>query len=134
MILWQPFVSLTGEKTPKNTDGISFLPALLGNTKGQKEHEFLFWEYPEYGGQVAIRMGDWKVIRRNLKSKKAKPTLELYNLKKDIREEYNIADLHPEIVKKAAEIFSKQHTNAKVERFRIPMIEEGLLSDKAHKK
>ena len=100
---------------------------LLGKEKSQQKHEFLFWEYPEYGGQVAIRMGDWKLIRKNLKNKKKEPTLELYNLKEDIREENNVASEHPEIVAKAAKIFAEQHTNASVERFRIPVVENGLL-------
>ncbi len=69
---------LTGFNKPKNTDGVSFLPVLLENRAKQRKHDFLFWEFPEYGGQVAIRMGDWKLIRENLKNEK-KPTLELYN-------------------------------------------------------
>lgn len=120
---------ITGQNAPNDTDGISFLPTLLGKEKTQQKHEFLFWEYPEYGGQVAIRMGDWKLIRKNLKNPKKEPTLELYNLKEDIREENNIAEQHPDIIKKAAKIFKEQHTNAEVERFRIPVVENGLLFD-----
>jgi len=120
---------LTGQSTPESTDGISFLPTLLGNEENQKHHEFLFWEYPEYGGQVAIRMGDWKVLRRNLKNKKDAPTLELYNLKDDLREENNLAEQHPEILEKAAGIFAREHQDAEVEIFRIPMVENGLLQE-----
>ncbi|QOD60918.1 arylsulfatase [Polaribacter haliotis] len=116
---------ITGFKQPKN-DGISFLPTLLGE-KNQKKHEFLYWEYPEYGGQVAIRMGDWKVIRQHLKNKK-EPTLELYNLAKDPTESNNVAKENPEILQKAAEIFKREHTNAHSDRFRIPLIEKGLLN------
>lgn len=120
---------ITGQEIPNDTDGISFLPTLIGTEKTQKKHEFLFWEYPEYGGQVAIRMGDWKLIRKNLKNDKKEPTLELYNLKDDIREVNNVAAQHPEIIEKAAKIFKEQHTNAEVERFRIPLVENGLLFD-----
>ncbi|WP_339710461.1 arylsulfatase [uncultured Kriegella sp.] len=118
---------LVGFEKPKDDDGISFLPTLLGN-ENQKEHEFLFWEYPEYGGQVAIRMGDWKIVRQHLKDKKT-PTLELYNLSNDPSESENLAHDHPEIIKKAATIFKKEHINATTEGFRIPSIEKGLLSD-----
>ncbi|AWX43721.1 N-sulfoglucosamine sulfohydrolase [Flagellimonas maritima] len=114
-------------ETPSNSDGISFLPTLLAK-EGQKDHEFLFWEYPEYGGQVAIRMGDWKVVRQHLKDKET-PTLELYNLKVDPSESHNIANKHPDIIKKAALIFEKEHENASSDRFRIPMIENGLIDD-----
>ncbi len=105
-----------------------FYPHLLGKGN-QVKHEFLFWEYPEYGGQVAIRMGDWKVVRQNLKHKKKKATLELYNLKDDPSESNNIANLHPNIIKQAEAIFKKEHQNAEVEHFRIPLIENGLLAN-----
>ncbi|MGB3145101.1 MAG: arylsulfatase [Maribacter sp.] len=116
---------LVGFEKPKDTDGISFLPTLL-NKPDQQEHEFLFWEFPEYGGQVAIRMGDWKVIRQHLKDKET-PTLELYDLKNDPAESKNVADKHPEVLAKAAEIFQSEHHDAATERFRIPSIENGLL-------
>jgi arylsulfatase len=117
---------LIGFENPDDTDGISFLPTLLGNESQQKQHEFLFWEYPEYGGQVAIRMGDYKVVRQHLKDKK-EPTLELYNLKEDPSESNNIAEDHAEIIEKAAEIFKREHEDAATDRFRIPLVEEGLL-------
>ncbi|SEP99116.1 arylsulfatase [Hyunsoonleella jejuensis] len=120
---------LVGFEKPKDTDGISFLPTLRGEDNDQKEHEFLFWEYPEYGGQVAIRMGDWKVVRQNLKNKKKAPTLELYNLKEDPSENNNIAEKHPEIIKKAEAIFANEHQDAELERFRIPLIESGLTNN-----
>ncbi|MDC6404279.1 MULTISPECIES: arylsulfatase [Maribacter] len=116
---------LIGYEKPSDTDGISFLPTLLQH-EGQEEHEFLFWEFPEYGGQVAIRMGDWKVVRQHLKDEES-PTLELYNLQTDPAETENVATQHPEILEKAAAIFAREHTNAETERFRIPLIESGLL-------
>ena len=122
-------LDITEQNKAEKMDGISFLPTLLGEVEKQKKHEFLFWEFPEYGGQVAIRMGEWKVIRRNLKDKKAEPTLELYNLNTDIREENNVAEMHPDILEKAAKIFETEHTNAEVERFRIPLVERGLLTN-----
>lgn len=82
-------------------DGISFAPVLLGKS-GQKKHEFLYWEFNETN-QMGLRMGDWKMV-----VKKGVP--ELYNLKKDIHEDNNVASKNPKIVKKMVEIIRSQHT------------------------
>src|SRR5690606_37884954 len=51
---------LTGQHAGE-TDGISFLPTLLGRGD-QRQHPFLYFEYPEKGGQLAVRMGNWKGV------------------------------------------------------------------------
>ena len=76
-------------KTPDAIDGISYLPVLLG--KQQTEHEFMYWEFHE---EQAVRMGKWKGVRL------LGEPLELYDLSKDIGEAKNVADKHPDIVKK----------------------------------
>ncbi len=106
-------------KTPENTDGISFLPTLLGE-KNQKEHEFLYWEFPSYQGQQAVRMGDWKGIRKNIF--KGNMKIELYNLKDDPTEENNVSDEHPDIVLKIEKIMEREHTPAELERFKIKQL------------
>lgn len=119
------FGDIAGYDVPEDTDGISILPTLLGQ-EHQEKHEFLYWEFPEYGGQLAIRMGDWKVVRQHLKDKE-KPTLELYNLAKDPTETTNVANEHPEILEKAAVIFEQEHRKPELERFQMPLLEQGLL-------
>ena len=56
---------LAGVDEPEDIDGISFLPELLAK-ENQRKHDFLYWEFTEYGGQQAVRMGKWKSIRRNI--------------------------------------------------------------------
>jgi arylsulfatase len=83
---------------PKDIDGLSFAPTLLGQPEKQRRHEYLFWDFTGYGGQQAVRLGDWKGVRRNLQKGPSK--LELYNLKDDVGEQRDVADKHPEIVQR----------------------------------
>lgn len=92
---------LAGIPTPGETDGISVLPTLLG--KPQKAHEFLYWEfYSPF--QQAVRLDDWKGIRLGTDS-----PIHLYDLKNDITEKQNVAESHPEIVKKMKRIMETEH-------------------------
>lgn len=99
---------VAGAPIPPQTDGISFLPTLLGQDD-QPKHEFLYWEFYGYGGQQAVRMGDWKGVRQKCHRNPQGP-IELYNLKNDIAEQVDVADEHPEIVARIEEIMKQQHS------------------------
>lgn len=88
--------ALSGAKAPEKHDGISFLPELTGIGM-QEEHPYLYWEFPSYGGQVAVRYGDWKMITKGLKIK-SESYPEIYNLKEDPGETNNLVARHPELV------------------------------------
>lgn len=105
---------IAGAPTPKETDGVSFLPTLLGKgkQKGQRKHEFLFWDFGGYGGQQAVRMGDWKGLRRNLH--RGNTRIELYNLATDPGEQRDVAAKHPNIVRRVAAIMQREHTPSTV--------------------
>ena len=79
---------LAGVDAPSNTDGISFVPTLLG--KKQPEHAYLYWQY---SSKRAVRIGKWKAVR--LSNKK---DWELYDLTTDIGESKNIAAKHPQVI------------------------------------
>ncbi|MCL4107791.1 UNVERIFIED_CONTAM: hypothetical protein GTU68_027176 [Idotea baltica] len=115
------FCEIAGAETPSNTDGISFLDAMTMEGE-QKEHEYMYWEYPEYGGQVAVRMGKWKILWKDMK--KGNKEVEVYNLEDDLEELNNIADQHPELVTKLYEIIKKEHETPEIERFRMEALEE----------
>ena len=112
---WLPtLLELIGarQSTPGGLDGISFAPTLLGQQ--QEPRSFLYRESPGYGGQQAVRVGDWKAIRLNLnlgaKSKvQGTREVELYNLASDPSETTNVADQNPEVVDKLRSIMEKQH-------------------------
>ncbi|NVK52795.1 MAG: arylsulfatase [Flavobacteriaceae bacterium] len=109
---------VVGIKTPKDVDGISFSNTLLG--KKQQNHEFLYWEFPSYQGQQAVRMGKWKAIRKNIF--KGNLTIELYNLDEDLKEQHNVAQKYPEIVKKMAQIMKQEHSPATNKRFQFTQL------------
>ena len=90
---------ITHSAIPTNevTDGISFLPTLLDKGK-QREHEYLYWEFHEGGGRLALREGDWKMDVLNAISKD-KEKIELYNLADDLGETNNLANANPEKTK-----------------------------------
>lgn len=97
------------------TDGISFLPELLG--KKQPSHKHLYWELHEYGGQQAVRCGKWKGIRGDIF--KGNMTIELYNLKKDPGELNNLAGRRKNMVRKMERLMRESHAPAAIETFRF---------------
>lgn len=110
------FCQASGAPIPDDIDGVSFLPTLLGKPQ-KKQHKFLYWEFPSYGGQQAVRMGKWKGIRQNILKGNLK--IELYDLDNDIREEHDVAADHPQIVAKIEQIMKEQHVPAKLKRFKM---------------
>jgi len=110
------FCEITQVEKPEDTDGISFLPAILGQ-KDQEAHKYLYWEFPANRGQQAVRMGKWKAIRRNIFS--GNMEIELYDLENDPREQHDISSEHPEIMMEMEEIMKQSHTPAEIERFRF---------------
>lgn len=105
---------ITNTKCP-NTDGISFLPTLLN--KPQKKHSFLYWEFPEKDGSIAVRMDNWKGILSNVN--KGNKSLALFDICSDPQELFDVASTYPNIVKTIKEIINKSHTRSDVEKFRF---------------
>lgn len=115
---------VAGVETPAETDGISFLPTLLGQPEKQKKHDFLYWEFTGYGGQQALRMGDWKAVRQNM-LKKGNPDplkIELFNLADDIGEQNDLAAQKPELAEMAAKLMAEQHVPS--ELFKMPPLDK----------
>ena len=99
--------------TPKaedRLDGVNLLPYLTGE-KPAAPHEFLYWRF---GAQVAIRQGDWKLMKARtaggIGANAGKATIEsaqLFNLRGDLAEKNDLAAKHPAKVKELAAAWSK---------------------------
>ncbi|MEJ7740340.1 MAG: arylsulfatase [Chitinophagaceae bacterium] len=108
--------ALAGGQSPAGTDGISFVPALLSQ-KNQPKHESLYWEFYEQGFKQAVRKSEWKAIRFY---KNGQPErTELYDLKKDLREEQNLAASMPGRVKALEAIMDKEHIQSEHPLFQL---------------
>ena len=108
------FCEIAKVESPQ-TDGISFLPTLVN--KKQKEHEYLYWEFSEIDGAVAVRMEKWKGIISNIH--KGNREIELYDLNLDPREHTNIAKYHPEIVEQIKARMIEAHETPEIEKFKM---------------
>jgi len=120
------FADLIGGKANKDTDGISIAPTLLGKGK-QQQHEYLLWEYPEKGGQQAIRMGKWKAIRTNLKND-ANAAIQLFDLSNDINESKDVAASNPKVVAKMLKALADR-TPASVPKWEMAGFKTAAVND-----
>jgi len=99
-------VEIGGGRSDHPSDGISLVPTLTGRGR-QRRHEFLFWDFNGYGGQQAVRLGNWKGIRRQIG--KGNRQLELYDLARDPAEQHDLAADHPALVRKIEKIMAANH-------------------------
>ena len=99
---------LAGAEVPASVDGLSMRPTLLG-ANGQQLHDYLYWEFYEFGGKRALRFGKWKAVRNNLAKDPAAP-IELYDITTDLAEKRDVSAAHLEVVARARRYFDDAHT------------------------
>ena len=87
-------------------DGISLLPLWEGR-KGQKEHDYLYFEFQEMGGRQAVRKGPWKLVHMNIRGEN--DYFELYNMEEDPAEERNLIWKYPEKAVELKDIMTVAH-------------------------
>jgi arylsulfatase A-like enzyme len=90
-------------------DGVDLLPHLRGEAAGVP-HEALFWRF---GQQMAVRQGDWKLVRYDTAADGGKPGVtpaKLYNLAADIGEATDLAAKQPERVKELQAVWDRWNT------------------------
>lgn len=92
-------LTLAGAKTDK-LEGVNLLPFLDGEKTGAP-HDALYWRF---GQQMAIRAGDYKLVRYDTNAdsagrKRPVSAAKLYNLAADIHEDKDLAAAMPDKVK-----------------------------------
>jgi len=106
--LFPTLYSLIETHQESYNDGISFLPTLLGQ-ENQKAHAYLYWEFHEKGGRQALRQGDWKLVKYNVFSGD-QAQVALFDLGKDPAETTNLAEAHPEQLKRMEDLLLQART------------------------
>ncbi|WP_073233309.1 sulfatase [Pedobacter caeni] len=84
------------QKGTKKLDGLNLLPYLSPGNKNIP-HEALYWRR---GVAAAVRSGNWKLIR-------VKENVLLFDLSKDLSEQHNLSEKHPEKVKNLSALLSR---------------------------
>lgn len=99
---------LAGVEPPK-TDGISFVPTLLGKPNEQKKHDYLYWESGVRSPHAqSVRMGKWWAFREH----PSKP-IKLFDISQDIDCKKNLAISNPKLIQKIKKIFKEARTDSK---------------------
>ena len=92
-------------------DGVNLLPFLTGSSL-QRPHDTLYWRLGEH---MAIRQGDWKLVKTaegplrtgSFDTLESLAEAQLFDLSKDIGEKNNLAATEPAKVKELAEAWLK---------------------------
>jgi arylsulfatase A-like enzyme len=121
---------LAGQPVPETVDGVSFVPTLLGK-QGQEEHDYLYWEFHEKKGRVAMREGNWKAVRYNVAVNPDSP-LELFDLSADPGETVNVAEQHPDVVAKMNAQIRSARTASTSPDFNFPLVRKKARGGNAH--
>jgi arylsulfatase A-like enzyme len=100
--LFPTFAAIANVKPAGHVDGISILPVWLG--KPGRYRKFLYWEFHEGGFVQAVRMGNWKAVKKQATGK-----IELYDLQKDVKETLDVSAANPKIVSEIKKIMEREH-------------------------
>jgi arylsulfatase A-like enzyme len=84
-------------KLDGKVEGVNLLPYLIGEKTGSP-HDTLYWRF---GSQMAIRHGDWKLVKYDLAVEGGTgiSPARLYNLANDVGEKTDLISQHPDQAK-----------------------------------
>ncbi len=118
---WFPTLcDAAGLEKPPGLDGVSLWPVMAGGRMdAPAPRKPMIWVFPEYGGQVAVRMGNLKAVRQKLATRQP-GAWELYDLDRDPAESVNLAALQPAAIREAEKILRREVSENRVFPVRIP--------------
>ena len=104
---WFPTLcDAAGLEKPGDLDGESLWPVITrGGTLQTRKP--MIWVFPEYGGQVAVQSGDFKIVRQGLKTKKP-GAWEVYDLSTDHGEQIDLAAARADVIQQAEQILRRE--------------------------
>ena len=112
---WFPTLcDAAGIDKPTGLDGDSLWLELTQRTSNDatssefaKNRKPMIWVFPEYGGQVAVRIGDLKAVRQGLQTKTPGPW-EVYNIEVDRAEKQNIASSETAFIQQVEALLKRE--------------------------
>lgn len=116
---WFPTLcDAAGLELPAGLDGQTLWPEMTGTAAPARKNAMV-WVFPEYGGQAAVRLGQFKVIRQGLKTKMPGPW-EVYDIDADPGEQHNLANDRRDLVREAEMILRREMDDNAVCPLAIP--------------
>ncbi|WP_304379449.1 hypothetical protein [uncultured Parabacteroides sp.] len=100
MDLFTTMAVVAGAEIPSDRpiDGKNILPLMKGDKKAKSPHKAVFGFRPR-GGIESVRYLHWKLIISKTDRQGKHLPVELYDLRKDLKESNNIATQYPDLVR-----------------------------------
>lgn len=120
---WFPTLcNAAGFAKPDGLDGQSLWPVLTGTGTFEPGRPMI-WVFPEYGGQVAVRLGDMKIVRQKLSTRMPGPW-EVYDLSHDPSETKDVAATHSELIARVESLLKQEVAENETFPLRIPGVND----------
>ena len=121
---WFPTLcAAAGLNTPIGLDGTNLWPNITADTAIARTTPML-WVFPEYGGQVAVRIGDFKIIRQGLQTPKKTGPWQVFDLKHDPSEKTDLAADQPALIAQAIAVLKREVAPNPIFQMPIPGVTE----------
>lgn len=124
---WFPTLcDAVGFEKPVGLDGESLWQVLTGKQESFNSRKPMIWVFTESQGQLAVRLGDFKLVRQRLKTRTPGPW-EVYDLSIDPGESNDLASEKSELIGRTEELLRSQVSHNPVFPLEIP----GVITEKS---